>query len=208
MNRYRESYESLAEISRVMSDDLATAYADYGLTATQAASLTDAVNQFLSDRTQVEAQRSAYRAAVERQRASRQDLLDQIGRITATIYNEPSVTPAMIARLGLEPRDATLTRAVPHTPQSFVAVPNADGSVSFRWDRSGNSKRVNFAIETRGAEGTWKIVCFTSKTRAKAFGFRPGEEAWFRIYALVNDVVSPPSAARVIYPSGAHRLAA
>ncbi|HMS55910.1 MAG TPA: fibronectin type III domain-containing protein [Fimbriimonadaceae bacterium] len=208
MNHYRESLDLLARTATTMRDDLTVAFADYGLTAAQATALSDAVNQFVSDRFEVEAKRAEFRSAVEAQRASRHALLSQMGQIAAAIYNNPAVTPAMIAELGLVPRDTKPTKAVPRVPQNFFVVPSADGSVALRWNRSGNSKRVTFVVETRRADGDWSVLTITNKTKVKSTGFPPGEEAWFRVYATVNDRTSPPSASSTIYPSGSQSLAA
>ncbi|HMS56139.1 MAG TPA: fibronectin type III domain-containing protein [Fimbriimonadaceae bacterium] len=199
MNNYWKSLERLGFVGTQMSTELNATPVPYGVTVAQAAELDTALSNFVDARTAVENKRAELRAAVEEQNAFRDALINNMGFLAKNIYNNPSVTPAMIALLGLEPRDTSNTSAIPYTPTSFEATPNADGSVKLSWNRNGNSSRAVFIVEQKDAGGEWSIFTTTTKTRETHFGFAPGEEKWFRVYASINGQVSAPSFEDSIY---------
>lgn len=198
-NSYYKSIQALAKTAPQMNAGVSATPTAYGLTAAQASALDVAVTNFLDAKTAVEDKRSEYRAAVEEQNQFRDELVTLMSQYTSIIYKNPSVTPAMIALLGLEPRDTSPTPSVPFTPTSFEATPFADGSVNFSWNRNGNSRNTNFVIEQKNPGGEWSVLTTTTKTKISLFGFNPGEEKWFRVYATVNGQVSAPSFEDPIY---------
>lgn len=199
MNNYWKTLERLGVVGTQMSTELNATPAAFGVTVAQAAELDTALTNFTDARTNVENKKAELRAAVEEQNAYRDALVSTMGFLSKDIYNNPSVTPAMIALLGLEPRDTSYTSAIPYTPTGFEATPNADGSVNFKWNRNGNSPRATFIIEQKNPGGEWSVLTTTTKTKVSLFGFNPGEEKWFRVYATVNGQVSAPSFEDPIY---------
>ncbi|HMS56460.1 MAG TPA: hypothetical protein PKA27_13770 [Fimbriimonadaceae bacterium] len=198
-NSYYKTIQALAVTAPQMNAGVTATPTAYGLTAAQASALDVAVTNFLDAKSAVEDKRSEYRAAVEEQNQYRDELVTLMSQYTSIIYKNPTVTPAMIALLGLEPRDTSPTASVPFTPTSFEATPFADGSVNFSWNRNGNSRSTMFIIEQKNPGGEWSVLTTTTKTKVSLFGFTPGEEKWFRVYASVNNQASAPSFEDPIY---------
>lgn len=182
----------------------------YGMTAGNITSLTTVEEQFADSVTVVTSTRAAAKAATQQRDANRQSAIDQFAYYFANIYNNPSVTDAMIAEAGLAPRDGSRTKKVPYQPANLAATPSPSGSVTLTWDANGNTWGATYVVECQaaGAE-TWTFLGTSTKRRETFLGFTPGVETWFRVTAQRNGEVSEPSYPASIYaPAGAPPLKA
>lgn len=175
----------------------------YGVTLPQITAVETAADVLDADVTDVTAKTAALKAAHEGKRADRTTLINTLNVVGAVIYNNPSVTPEMIAAAGFAVHDSGGTPVVPNQPVNLLANPFADGTVSLRWGRNGNPNGVSFLIEKReDGSSDWEFVASTTKARLTVNGFTPGVPMWFRIVATKNDLNSLPSNEAPIYPVG------
>lgn len=182
-----------------MDSILKSGYAPYGVTVGQSGALEAAKDGFGADLADVAAKKAAFRAAVEGKMAQRTSLTEVISTISAVIYNNPAVTPEMIAALGLQPRATSRAKQTPKTPLELLATPFANGDVKLVWKRGENSYGAVYVIETKIGSGAWTQVFSTTKTRTTLEGFTPGTAVWFRIRATRNGLWSSASNDAPIY---------
>ncbi len=178
----------------------------YGASNTLATALDTAVTGFDGSITNATAARAASLAATQAKAADKATVVDALNAIGAVIYNNPTVSPEMLVAAGYAVHDTSGTKVVPQEPTGLLATPYANSTVELEWNRNGNPGSVTFLIETSTDNLNWTILLTTTKARLTVSGFTPGAQAWFRVSATANGIVSLPSNTAVIYPSGGQQL--
>jgi nucleoid-associated protein YgaU len=172
----------------------------YGVPAAQTTALTNANTAVGAAITAKQAARDASKAATQAALTARQAMLDALGSIGATIYNNPAVDNEMIAEAGYAVHDDVPTKHAPTQPLDLTATPDAYGTVTFNFHNNGNPYPTTYIIEGRPNENTdWTTVITTTRTRMKAEGFLPGVTYWFRVRASRNGATSIPSNVAAIW---------
>lgn len=199
-NFHKARPSEVLQLGTNMADIIpSTAPNAWGTSVDQAAAL-DACKDNLEETirlyTETKALLASYRIARD---AATNDMVAAIASVANTIYGNPTVTSAMIASTGLEPRKNARTQVVPKTPTGLVATAQENGQVMLKWDRSGNSQGVIFCIEVFAAVNEWRLLTQTTTTSIKLDGFEPGRQTFFRIYATKNGLKSGVSNNASIY---------
>jgi hypothetical protein len=176
--------------------------AQYGIPNTTKTGLLTSQTQLTSSVNTALAARAAAKAATQAKEAKRSAALDQLVYVANQIYNNPTITDALLAAAGLAVRDKTRTPVTPVIPQDLVAYAFENGSVNLKWARGGNPKGVMFSVEARGSTGGWSIVGQTTRTSIQLEGYTPGVFAAFRVRALTSIASSLASNTAVIYSNG------
>ena len=122
-----------------------------------------------------------------------------IGRVAAGLYNDPLVTPAMIASLGLEPRKSPTRPAMPTRVTALEALPNVDGTCLVRFNKGANRTTTLYDIQTSSDGLLWETATTTLKSSERIAGCPPGEARWFRVVARNSVGVVEPSLSASIY---------
>lgn len=172
----------------------------FGATAAQLTALLASSAAVGTDAAAAATAKNAAKVAFDALEASRKTLNANIALLAKQMYAKP-LTDAQVQTTGLQPRDKVRTPHNPITPTAFGATPNADGSVSFVWNRNGNPSGAVFIIESSVEGGPWNAVFSTKRTRISVAGFAPGIETATRIRATNRGLASQPSFEQVIYPA-------
>lgn len=170
----------------------------YHTTNQKVTAVSDAQELLATALLDVDTTKAAYHAAIEARNAATHTLLENISIVANDIY-EGNTTPSLISAAGLEPRATVRQKGSPEMPMDLLANPNTFGGVALKWSRNGNPKGTTFVIETSVDNANWSLVSTTTKTRFTAWGFEPGNTAYFRVYAQKNGFTSQPSSPAVIY---------
>jgi hypothetical protein len=189
----------LATLAAQMSSVLITGFASYGVTTGQATALKEDKDDFQDGLSDVAAAKAALASAVQTKDAERTTLLSNISLLANIIYNNPSVTPSMIAALGLAPRATTRTMHQPKVPQNLIAFPYASGDVTLKWSKGENVYGAVYIIEAKTETGDWEQVYSTTKQKATLSGYTPGVATWFRVRSARNNAISGASNESPIY---------
>lgn len=190
------SLSSMAHQAFTVINGALLAYGVPGPTMALVEAAADALDTDVAD---VTGKTASLKAAHEGKRADRTSLIDALNTVGATIYNNPLVTPEMLAAAGYAVHDTSGTTVVPNAPADLLANPAADGTVALKWGRNGNPQGVSFLVEVRGETGGWTFVSSTSRARITLNGYAPGVGKWFRVSATKNDLTSLPSNEAPIY---------
>lgn len=189
-----KSDAQLLAIGEQAENVITAAAGAYGTSAAQDTALANANNALAAAITAKQAARDASKAATQQALAARTAMLNALGSIGATIYNDPAVTNQMIADAGYAVHDDVPTKHAPSQPLNLTATPDAFGTVTFNFHNNGNPYPTTYVIEGRPNENTdWTTVLTTTRTRMKAEGFTPGVTHWFRVRASRLGLVSIPS---------------
>jgi hypothetical protein len=202
MSQFDLSDAELQSLANQMDAVLTTSAASYGVSGAQATTFNGASSDFGVALVDVTAKKAALASSVQAKDTDRGELLDNISLIANIVYNNPAVTPAMIAALGLAPRSTTRTLHQPKTPENLLATPYASGNVLLKWSRGENVYGAVYVIEAKGETGDWEQVWSTTKTRVTLTDYTPGVPMWFRIRATRNNQISTPSNESPIYHAG------
>ena len=89
--------------------------------------------------------------------------------------------------------------SAPITPTGLVATPNANGTVTLKWDRAGNIRGCKFVIEKIGGAAPVLIDIVTATE--ETFPAKIGETAMYQVSARNGQGTSLPSNPAVIYPA-------
>ena len=192
----------LQSLANQMDTVLTASAASYGVSGGQATTFNTASGGFATALVDVTAKKAAMASSVQAKEADRLTLLDNISLIANIVYNNPSVTPAMIAALGLAPRSTTRTMHQPKTPVDLMATPYASGNVLLKWSKGENVYGAVYVVEAKGETGDWEQVWSTTKTRVTLIDYTPGVPMWFRVRATRNGQISTPSNESPIYHAG------
>ncbi|MEQ1821113.1 MAG: hypothetical protein ABL949_01245 [Fimbriimonadaceae bacterium] len=172
----------------------------FGASAGQLTALLASAASVGTDAATAAAAKNAAKVAFDNLAASRKALNANIAILAKQMYAKP-LSDAQVQSTGLQPRDKGRTPHNPITPTLFVATPNADGSVVFAWNRSGNTSGAVFVIEASVEGGPWNAVFSTKRTKVSVSGFAPGVETATRVRATNRGLASQPSFEQVIYPA-------
>ena len=195
-----KSAQEIADLLQIMRSVLETSKgAPYHLDQATIAGLQDAENAVRGGIASTDNLLALYREAVRDKEAARTDAIRAIGRLAAKLYNDPTVTPAMIAALGLAPRLAP-GRPVAPTPVTGVqVVPNVDGTAKVSFKKGTNRTSTLYDVQVSEDGQTWETAAITLKASERIEGCPPGEARWFRVVARNSVGVAAPSASAAIY---------
>jgi hypothetical protein len=171
----------------------------YGISNTTKTGLVGSRTAFSTSVDTFHVKKSEALAATQDKKAKRTAMTEQLVNIANAIYNNPTITDALIADAGLAVRDKVRTPVTPKIPQDLVATPFANGTVKLTWKRSGNPKNAMFFVESRGETGDWTLVGQTMRSKLELEGFTPGVFARFRVKAVTSTAWSLHSNIAVIY---------
>ncbi|HMS54182.1 MAG TPA: fibronectin type III domain-containing protein [Fimbriimonadaceae bacterium] len=190
----------LAADASAMAATISAAPATFGLTAPQAAEMSDIAELFNDSISAAEAARVAAESSSFDKDLNRETLLSIYSQYLNLMYATPSVTASEIMTLGLEPRSTTRTPLVPVTPEDVLATPFANGTVKITWSRGGNKYGVVYEVECSDAdESNWAVCGTTTKQNITLAGFEPGVPKWFPFGATKNGAYSDYSFNSGIY---------
>lgn len=180
-------------------------YASYGLTEAEVAAV-DEVNADLAAAMALQATLEASKlAATQAKFDARGAVIAAAGNLAAKVYANPAVDDTMLLKAGLAPRP-TYSSAKPLVPVTgLLATAQANGEVSLKWNRSGNSDSVTFVIEAQSTSGgPFNFVISTTRTRVKLTGYEPGQTVTFRVRATRTNASAAPSNLATIYGDGSY----
>lgn len=191
-NRFSHlSDTELLTIVQTANGVISVALGAYGTSAAQDAALAAAVTDLSTGIAGADAARVASRAATQSKLTARQGALTVLGSIGATMYNDPAVTPDMLAEVGYAVHDDVPTKHFAVQPLSLTVDPDEFGTVTLEWDGNGNTYPAVYVVEGRASDSDpWTVVTNTTRKRIKVPGFTPGATHYFRVYASHNGQVS------------------
>ncbi len=144
------------------------------------------------------AARLAAETATMTKDSTRRDSLNSVKSYVKTWQASTTINQALKNELDLPIGPNQGVPTPPTVPLDFVATPNSNGSVAFRWKRNGNRQGTVFVIEKfDGSE--WETIELATKTRVTVNGFAPGVSETFRVFARRNGQNSAPSDTQTIY---------
>lgn len=191
----------LLALVSTMQNGLDSNLAAYGVTTSEFTVLETDSGNFNTAVIESDNLDAAKKAATQNKRTRKTKLGTTATNLAKKIYANVAVTDQMLAAIGLSPRASGSTRTTPKTPTDFIATPQTNGEVNFKWKRNGNTAGVIFNIQQQTENG-WITIYATSRVREKLMGFPSGVEAFFRVTAQVNGQTSGPSNEAVIYAEG------
>lgn len=191
-------HKKVAEITSTLIED----YLQYGVTEVSVAALSTLNEAFLGD-TQIAAIAAANaKATTSTKNAKRQQVLDSIRAMTLIVYADPAVNDTLLNKAGFSPRPVYGTKTTPKVVTNVSSQAFANGSVTLKWGRNGNSTSTLFTIWAKGSTGSYAAVATTNKVKITMTGFTPGVYKQFYVTSMVNGQTSLPSAETAIYGSG------
>lgn len=113
-----------------------------------------------------------------------------------------TTTTTLLNKAGFSPRPVYGTKTTPKTVTNLSSQAFANGSVTLKWSRNGNSSSVLFTIWAKGTTGNYVAVASTTKVKITMTGFTPGVYKQFYVTSTVNNQTSLPSSETAIYGSG------
>jgi len=191
-------HAKVAEITSTLIED----YLQYGVTEDSVEALSSLNETFAGD---IENSATAYanaKATTSTKNAKRQQVLDSIRAMTLIVYADPDVDDTLLNKAGFSPRPVYGTKTTPKMVTNVTSEAFANGSVTLKWSRSGNSSSALFTIWARGTTGNYVQVGTTNKVKLTLTGFTPGVFKQFYVTSTVNNQTSLPSAETAIYGSG------
>ena len=159
----------------------------YGCTAGQMTALNNGKTALSTSITAWETKKAALEAETQTKLASRQQTIDALISIAATIYNNAGVTDAMLANAGYAIHDTSKTPIIPQTVAGVTISADGSGNAFLKWARSGNPQGVIFVIEQSADGIEFTPVTMTTKAKQTINGLPVGTQVWFRIRATKND---------------------
>lgn len=179
----------------------------YELTAAQTTALTSANTAMGTAITSKQAARDASKASTQQALTARDQIIDALASIGASIYNNPNVSEQMIADAGYAVHDDVPTKHAPVQPTKLLADPDASGTVKLSWNGSGNYYPTTYVVEGSADGVTWTLQGTATAQKITLTGFTPGATFRFRVSATRNGQSSVPSATAVIWDSSSESSA-
>lgn len=183
-----------------MAATITGAPATFGLSAPQAASMTNAAEILVDANLGVIAAKNALLTARNAQTEAHQTLISTFNTLLNLSYADPAVSDSTLNSIGLDSRTTTRTPIVPQQPQSLEVVPNADGTVAVSWEAGENKYGVVYELQAGSTDSTeWTTVASVTRRNVVLSGFAPGVTRWFRVRATKNGIASEFSFTEGIY---------
>jgi hypothetical protein len=113
---------------------------------------------------------------------------------------DDSISPALIADLGLIVHDTQPTPRPVFVPANITVTPSATGTNWVRWQRNGNAQGIKFDLQV-AYDGTdnWTAVTTVTAASYKHQGQTPGRETTYRVRARNGNNVSDWLTATAFY---------
>lgn len=139
--------------------------------------------------------------AVANKDAARLDLEAAVRPEVAQIQVNPAVLDADRVTAGIPIRDTVRTFSNPITPTDLVAVADAAGTNTLKWDDAGNATGIQYVVEGKvGAAAGFSTVDVVTARTYRHTGQTPGVKVEYRIRARRGNAISDPSNVAVVYP--------
>ncbi|MBL8061089.1 MAG: fibronectin type III domain-containing protein [Chthonomonas sp.] len=185
----------VSEITETLIDD----HAQYGVPEAIVdllVSLNEAYSESIMVAVAAEANSRAMAAA---KNALRDEVLETLRQVSRYVYADPDVDNALLNKAGFSPRPEFGRRTSPKEVTDLVAEAHSNGSVTLKWNRSGNSRSALFKVWAKGLAGPWVNVGATTKLKITLENFTPGVSKVFYVTATVNNQTSLASTYASIY---------
>lgn len=105
------------------------------------------------------------------------------------------IPDALLAELAVAPHIPTRSFNAPVTPTGFTGSATANGQITLKWKREGNTSSTQFIVESATSDaGPWTLATITNSTKA-TLQATPGQFITYRVVAKKgNDVADPTDA--------------
>ncbi|MBV9468801.1 MAG: fibronectin type III domain-containing protein [Abitibacteriaceae bacterium] len=177
-----------------LAQNLTATPAVYGVTAAQATTPTNAMNQVGQALQDVDALKAQLASAVMQKEQLLTAAEQLIRPLVRQIQANPNITDAQKAQAGLPIHDTQPSATTPMAPTNLVVKANADGVHELAWNRNGNLPGTLFIVECkRGTDTAWFIVNIVAATRLKHGGNTPGQKIVYQVRARRGNMESANS---------------
>ncbi len=173
-----------------------------GLSALQSEQISDACDEAgaaFSSWTNAQAAANAARITKDQTFADTKALVDSFAKVFRA---DVTIDDAILAEILVAPHRTPPTQSAPVTPTNFVGTANADGEVTLRWKRNGNTPATQFIVESRASDaGAWTTSGVTNTTKFVTQA-TPGAYISYRVRAKKKDTTTSPTSAVSFWGEG------